>query len=85
MAGTGLQDFWREEVQALFLNLASGHGEGATPESNPLSIPMQEAVSNLKRIAQERFHWTFEVEDGTVDTEQELEEGEDAPVIVDMP
>lgn len=46
---------------------------------------MKEAVSRLKKIAEERFQWTWEVNDESEGSDDEvLEEGEDAPVVVDM-
>lgn len=85
LAGTGLQDFWREGLQALCTSLANGHAEAAHTESNSMSSPMQEALSRLKTIAQERFQWTFATENPQMGMDGEtLEEGEDAPVIVDM-
>lgn len=83
LAGTGLQDFWREELQALCSNLSRGHVEATTPESNAMSVPIKEAVSLLKRIAQERFQWVFNEENHSDSEDGDLEEGEDAPVIVE--
>jgi A1 cistron-splicing factor AAR2 len=84
LAGTGMQDFWREELQALCSNLARAHVDTAMPKPNPMSGPMQEAVSHLKRIARERFQWTFDAQDDSDSEDEDLEEGEDAPVIVDV-
>lgn len=79
-----MQDFWREELQALCSTLTHRYVATATPESTS-TVPMKEAVSRLKKIAEERFQWTWEVNDESEGSDDEvLEEGEDAPVVVDM-
>jgi A1 cistron-splicing factor AAR2 len=80
LAGTGLQDFWREELLALSTSLVRGHSG-----SNPISSAMEEALANLRSMAQTRFQWDLGVEHlETGEDEDSLEEGEDAPVIVDL-
>lgn len=80
LAGTGLQDFWREEFMALLVTLVRGHSG-----SNPFPSAMVEALANLRSVAQTRFQWDLEVNALETDDEDEpLEEGEDAPVIVDL-
>lgn len=75
-----MQDFWREELEALFLSIARSHSE-----SGPVPRALEEAMVRLRSVAQERFQWELPVgrsESGADD--ESLEEGEDAPVIVDL-
>ena len=80
LAGTGLQDFLREELEALFRSIMRGHsGTGAVPSD------LNEPMMRLRNVARERYQWEFE--DGsskTSEDDESLEEGEDAPVIVEL-
>jgi A1 cistron-splicing factor AAR2 len=84
LEGTGMQDFWREELQALCSTLTHGRVGTPTLESTH-ATPMREAVSRLRKIAEERFQWTLKASDELTNSDDEpLEEGEDAPIVVDM-
>lgn len=80
LAGTGLQDFWRQELEALCLSIVRGHSE-----RYPVPRALEEAMAELRSVTQKRFQWELPVgrsESGGDD--KSLEEGEDAPVIVDL-
>jgi hypothetical protein len=78
LAGTGMEDFWFSEIEALHRNY-SLNAAGMEPS-------MDAAISNLKATASSKFGWEIaEIKsvDGDEDDEA-IEEGEDAPVIVEL-
>ncbi|KAJ9094417.1 hypothetical protein QFC21_005956 [Naganishia friedmannii] len=83
LAGTGMQDFWHDELQALCRNVARIQPTGTAPDSQ--ASPMKESLSRLKAVAMERFQWNLDtsVTEGPGSDEEE-EEGEDAPVVVEL-
>jgi hypothetical protein len=78
LAGTGMEDFWFSEIEALIRNYTI-NAPGIEPS-------VDAAISNLKKTALSKFGWEIaEVNALHVDEdEDELEEGEDAPVIVEL-
>lgn len=78
LAGTGMEDFWFSETEALIRNY-SMNAAGIEPS-------VDAAISNLKKTALSKFGWEIaDVDALNVDEdEDELEEGEDAPVIVEL-
>lgn len=82
LAGTGMQDFWQDELQALCRNVTRIPAGAAQDASRS---PMKDSLSRLKAVARERFQWdlsTLETEGSASDDEPE--EGEDAPVVVEL-
>ncbi|KAJ9119568.1 hypothetical protein QFC22_003277 [Naganishia vaughanmartiniae] len=83
LAGTGMQDFWQDELQALCHNVGRVPPAGTVQDSQ--ASPMRESLSRLKAVAMERFQLNLETarfEEAA--SEEELEEGEDAPVVVEL-
>lgn len=85
LAGTGMQDFWQDELQSLCRNVA------CIPPTCALQAPqashIKDAMAELKAVAWARFQWNLDTsgtEGSASDEEEEEEEGEDAPVIVEL-
>ena len=78
LAGTGMEDFWFSEIEALIRN----YGLNAAGIEPSVDV----AISNLKKTALSKFGWEL-VDVNTLHVDEdddELEEGEDAPVIVEL-
>jgi A1 cistron-splicing factor AAR2 len=79
LAGTGMEDFWYNEIETLVRNYALHSGDG--------NVRIDEAVSSLRLLVDERYGWTLpDIRSlrNQAEDEDYLEEGDEAPLVVEI-
>jgi hypothetical protein len=84
LAGTGMEDFWFAEIETLIRNYGSNARRG--------DVELDSAIGSLSETVRSKFGWDLpdlrsvrrKAEEDEDDDGDELEEGEDAPVVVEL-
>ena len=82
LAGTGMEDFWLTEIETLIRNYGTHSRRG--------DVELDGAIGVLSETVRTRFGWDLPDLRGLrrkaaeEEDEDELEEGEDAPVVVEL-